>query len=193
MTPIYSRFPHTTTVQASTLIGTLTRIQDRDVSQYILLPWALENLPDTTWRNVWTHDSYTVHKVQKNNWGELGPDPGDNAGMFPIGLWREDRFCIEHWIRVDHLSPDAQIDWAVERVAHCQKQLANIRKQRNKKGQRKGYCHSPHYYKLEINWRESDLSQAQEKLSTLSQTLTIPLSTHLLNVGAQTGQQLVLL
>lgn len=189
MTLIYSHFSATTIAQ----IKALPRPQDRDISQYTLLPWKLEDLPGTTWRNVWTFSSYTVQKIQENNWGKLGPDPEDLAGvLFSIGLWRGDRFCIEHWVRVDHLLPKNQLDWAIERVAHCQKQLTTVKRQKDKKRQSKRYQHSPYHYKLEVSWKRTNLSQAREELSTLSQALAIPLPIHLLNVGAQPRQQLVL-
>ena len=35
-----------------------------------------------------------------------------------LGCWWNDRFCIEHWVRVDHLPPAIQLAWFRTEIAH---------------------------------------------------------------------------
>jgi hypothetical protein len=30
---------------------------------------------------------------------------------YRLGVWVDERFCIEHWVRVDHLPSDSQLAW----------------------------------------------------------------------------------
>lgn len=93
-----------------------TELTSRDL--YPSLPWMMADLPGTIWRNAYTHCAVTIREIRANREGKPGPDPDEwiNA-LFEIGLWWGDRFVIDRWMRVDHLSIEAQMDWYLAEVA----------------------------------------------------------------------------
>ncbi len=95
-----------------------TKHTSRDL--YLPLPWMMADLPGTTWRNAHSLQTTTVEKIRANCRGKLGPDPDEYINsMFSLGLWLgEDRFVIDHWIRIDHLGAVAQMDWHIDAIIH---------------------------------------------------------------------------
>jgi len=170
----------------------------RPQHEYTLLPWSMEEMPGTTWRNVYTANVHTVERIAKNRFNKPGPDPDEYINeMFEPGLWRLDAdetewYCVEHWIRVDHLTPEIQVDWACARVAYRQQELAQQRQTlgRVKRGEEGG---SVSYLKKVIAWHQEYVEQARLELQDLAARLKVPLTTNILNVGIQAGEQMVLL
>ncbi len=106
--------------------------------RYPPLPWLLEELVGTAWRNPYTGSLKWVarlecsHEKQKPrpyfatrlDWRIWGDSPG---------LWWGKIFVIEHWVRVDHWPPAEQMLWFGtelrchrESIAHLEQQLAEI-------------------------------------------------------------------
>lgn len=168
------------------------RIRERNEmreGEYPVLPWTMADLPGTEWRNVHTASLVVIQEIGENSFGKVGPDPG-MASMFSIGLWRGDRFCIEHWVRVDRLSVEEQIAWARKRVKVEKRN--ELRKQDEMKEARAG-ARSPTYAKYALRGAEESLSEAREELRCLCERLGVMLRTHILNVGAVENEQLYLL
>lgn len=154
---------------------------------YSILPWNLEELPGTSWRNAHTADLVTVQRLGKNRWDKIGPDPWADGGMFSIGLWRDGQFCIEHWVRVDHLPAEMQIEWAKERVAICRAEL--LRRQRElTDAKRRGDGIT--YKKHSVEWKAASLEQARQELVTLCEELGVGDTIDILNVGIQSDEQM---
>jgi len=160
------------------------RARKRPQDKYILLPWSMEELPGTTWRNAYTLHAHTIKVLATDRWDRLGPDPDEQTlGMFKVGLWRDDRFCIEHWVRVDHLPARIRQAWAVKRVRYCRKEL---RRAQNEKAS--DACH-----KIKVQWAEDYLAEARQELAELTERLGLTLALDIRNVGATQGDQLALL
>ena len=96
--------------------------------RYTALPWPMESLPGTVWRNLYTASPHTVTEIGLDRVGRLGPDP-NCVLSFSIGCYRSDRFEIDHWVRVDCLPPAVQVAWAVRRVHYCKQELEALLKQ----------------------------------------------------------------
>lgn len=150
-----------------------------------VLPWKMEELPGTTWRNTYTYRATTVQQLEKNREGKLGPDPDEwiNA-MFSLGLWRGDCFCIEHWVRVDHLPAQIQVDWATERVAYCRQELLYTQKHPS---------NSATFHKQNVESKQRDLHRARQQLTSLASKLSVTLTTNPANIGIQPNEQFALL
>ena len=159
-----------------------------------LLPWTMEELPGTTWRNAYTFAAETVKELNTDNFGKTGPDPAETSGiMFSIGLWRGEQFCIEHWVRVDHLPARVQQAWAAARVGYCRQEVRTAQQDyADAKAGTKHYS-SPTYQKRHLQWKEKDLAQARQELAELTQRLGLTLALDIRNVGASAGDQLALL
>lgn len=82
---------------------------------YTPLPWALEDLPGSKWRNVHVGTEMHVLDLCKNRWGE--PDLKYETGKgitdrtLSLVIWltvRElGKVCLlEHWVRVDCFGPE---------------------------------------------------------------------------------------
>jgi len=159
-----------------------------------LLPWSMEELPGTTWRNAYTFAPETVKEIALNRYDKPGPDPDAyiNA-MFSLGLWRGDRFIVEHWVRVDHLDAKIQQAWAIERVRYCRQEVRQAEQDYDDAKHKRNLSSSPTYQKQHLQWKEKDLAQARQELAELTQHLGLTLSFDIRNVGACAGNQLVLL
>lgn len=151
---------------------------------YSILPWSLEELPGTSWRNAHTAKVVSVQRLGENRWGEIGPDPWASGGMFSIGLWRDGQFCIEHWVRVDHLPAEMQIEWAKEHVAHCRtgmlREQKKIDKAKKRGATRKNYS---------VGWSVAALEQARRELIALCEEFGAG-DVDVLNVGIQSDEQM---
>ena len=158
-----------------------------------LLPWTMEELPGTTWRNAYTFAPETVKELNTDNFGKTGPDPAETSGiMFSIGLWRGGQFCIEHWIRVDHLPAKVQQAWAAARVGYCRQEVRQAEQDYDDaKAGTKSYS-SPAYQKRHLAWKQDVLAKARQELAALTERLELTLPLNICNVGARDGEQLVL-
>jgi len=90
---------------------------------YSLLPWTLEDLPGTTWCHVPGGLPMRIDRVGTDEDGRPMPIAAEEIirpGEFlpELGCWWNDRFCIEYWVRVDHLPPAVQFEWIRTEIAH---------------------------------------------------------------------------
>ena len=154
----------------------------------------MEELPGTTWRNAYTFAPETVKELNTDNFGKTGPDPAETSGiMFSLGLWRSGQFCIEHWIRVDHLPAKVQQAWAAARVGYCRQEVRAAQQAYDDAKHGKKHYSSPTYRKRTLEWKEKHLAEARQELAELTQRLGLTLALDIRNVGAGAGDQLALL
>jgi hypothetical protein len=164
---------------------------------YSILPWTMEELPGTQWRNAHTYKLTTIQEITTNRHGQRGPDPDPWINtMFSIGLWRpvrdretEEVFCVEHWIRVDNLPPQEQIEWAKERVTWARQELLQAQEALKKAKQEGRRIRAR---QLSVQWDRKYLDEARRDLISLSERFGLMLSTNILNVGVQPGEQLAM-
>jgi len=88
----------------------------QDRKTYPALPWAVADTMGTAWRN--THTASLVTVVRLGVEYSIDADKGRQAPLHDfhgrdasIALWDDDRWCVEHYVRVDHLAPAAQLAW----------------------------------------------------------------------------------
>src|SRR5229473_4733218 len=116
-TPVYSPHPFETSDPEQVIEAAQSQKMDLEASiAYPLLPWTLEDLPGTTWRHLPSGLPMRVDRIGIDEDGRPMPVPADEIvgpGEYlpDLGSWRNDRFCIEHWVRVDHLPPAIQLAW----------------------------------------------------------------------------------
>lgn len=140
-----------------------TKFTSRDL--YPPLPWVMADLPGTTWRNVYVRRATTIKGIRANRCGELGPDPDEciNA-MFEIGLWWGDRFVIDHWVRVDHLNIEAQMDWHLAEVArNISEHHRAVQALQKKRKERRGRYSC---YGANLRIRQADVERAETRRET---------------------------
>jgi hypothetical protein len=105
---------------------------------YPTLPWPLEELVGTAWRNLYTGSLKWVARLGRSR-PQQKPRPyfatrldwriwGDSPG-----LWWGKVFVIEDWVRIDHWPPAEQMPWFGtelrfyrESIAHLEGQLVHI-------------------------------------------------------------------
>lgn len=104
-----------------------------------LLPWTMDQLSGTTWANIWTCHIETIGGVMADRWGQAVPTwerpeypfsktPGHrHSPTFCIGHWYSGFYSIEHWIRLDVLTPAEQLVWYAGRVARLRDDIAQHR------------------------------------------------------------------
>lgn len=119
MTHIFSVYPATHDSVASFLdMVRESRSAQVAYEDYPALPWPLEELAGTQWRNVTTATLRRVEGLLPNRWGQpVAFDPAMVSDWDGIGFWWGDkRYCISNYVRVDHLAPEIQLDWYLQRV-----------------------------------------------------------------------------
>jgi hypothetical protein len=127
-----------TSPEAARQVGFATASAGR--KRYPPLPWQMEDLVGTIWRNLYTGAPGTaicLEEVSCSGRPRLRPVMAvpacRGAWIEDLGLWWGPDYLIEHWIRVDHWPPSDQLPWfGVElrdyrwSIAHLEQQIAYI-------------------------------------------------------------------
>ncbi len=140
-TPLYSPLSGDPSLSYEELYASyeMTSVQAREC--YPALPWCMEELVGTTWRNIHTGEAQTVHHLGINRFGKpvlcaapANPPVPFGQNLEVIGFWSGDRYLVEDWVRVDHISEEAQLCWfGVEQawlsrqVTFCEGKIAEYR------------------------------------------------------------------
>ena len=116
-TPLYSPLP-TEPVDALAALAAYRENQDRD--RFPALPWAMEELAGSLWRNLHTGTLSRVGEVVVVEDGGLSPRFDSELAWthHGPGYWWGGRYVIEHWIRVDHWPVAMQLAWFGVELAH---------------------------------------------------------------------------
>jgi hypothetical protein len=100
------------------------------------LPWDMQSLRSTTWRNIHTGGAVTVNDlVIADGWGhphlaqarertcvnERYPSP------IGLGLWTDGRYVVEHWVPTISWAPTDEIHWHAKEVAYILDQLVSAK------------------------------------------------------------------
>jgi hypothetical protein len=117
-TPVLSPLPTTPVAPDTAKQAGLAVFRGSDRLAYPPLPWTLEELVGSTWRNLSTGAPGTVIRLQ-DALTCRGPRPqaimailyGRQAWIDSLGFWWGPSFVIEHWVRVDHWPPADQLPW----------------------------------------------------------------------------------
>lgn len=101
---------------------------------YPVLPWALEDMAGTSWRNIWTAGRFVCEMI-----GLPAPDhrPLERPKMLAryawtdvivdyVGFWQDGHYVIDYWAREDHLLPQVRLGWYSVRLAHHRRQQARL-------------------------------------------------------------------
>jgi hypothetical protein len=117
MTPIYAAYP-------ADNVDPYLPIKKpwRQEIDYILLPWPLEVLPGTTWCNINTGERIQISRIGTDRWGNPEPISERNEYRF-LGVWRKDRFCIDNWVRIDHLLSSSQLAWFCYQIDYLRREI----------------------------------------------------------------------
>jgi len=121
--PLYARYtsgdPETLKAAVEQNYQDIRHTRELPRNEYPILPWTMDQLPSTSWRNVHTFSLETIQEIREDRYGKPGPDPDPSINaIFSIGLWSNDRFVIVHWVRVDHLPPITQMQWYLAAISH---------------------------------------------------------------------------
>ena len=124
MTTVYCPFPVGCTLeQAAAIPGPTSRtLNMRD--DYPALPWTMEELVGSDWRNVYTGGRERVLRIGHDRWKRpcLVTDFHDyepeQEVVLSLGLWwTDERYVIENEIRVDTLPPETEMEYALRQLA----------------------------------------------------------------------------
>ena len=137
--------------------------------EYPILPWTMDQLPGTAWRNLHTFSLETIQEIRENKWGKPGPDPDPWINsMFSIGLWCNNRFVIGHYVRVDHLPATIQMEWHIAAVI---RQGTEAARAQDALQQRKST-----YTKRHVRYTLDQLSQANQHAREFATLHHLPIS-----------------
>jgi hypothetical protein len=135
-TPVLSPLPATPVAPAIARQAGLACCSGRDRLSYPPLPWPLEDLVGTSWRNLFTGAPGTVIRLQDVPIARrMRPQPimavlyGQRAWADSLGLWWGPSFVIEHWVRVDHWPPPDQLSWFGVELGHYRGDIAHLEHQ----------------------------------------------------------------
>jgi hypothetical protein len=176
-TKVYSRLPHTLENP-----GEAYELAQREHSLELQpLPWAMEELVWSEWRHPLSPTLIHIYRIGANYEGlpTLYYKKESLVGWFEdkqLGVWFEDQYRIQSVVRVDHLSPQGQLNWC----------LWEIKRRRERLGMYGS--HQSHY---EDEQEKIALAIAQAQQLAAYHDLQLPLD--LLNAGIQPGQQMALL
>lgn len=126
---------------------------------YPALPWPMEDLVGTTWRNIHCGTLAKVVALQRDRWDNLVlPIQWEHCWgsvMWWLGLWTDDRqggrYVIEHWVRVDQLPVEDQLPWFGFHLDWLQAQISEDI-------QRLAEC-TPSGDRINRQWRIEDLAR----------------------------------
>lgn len=138
--PVYSPLPawHTEAAAASDYSQ---RVQLDGPALYVgrdaypPLPWTFSELVPSAWRNSYTGGLFQVGELRYVS--EHHPYPslveaGGQRWPASIGLWWNQRFVIEHWLRVDHLPVAVQLQWFALELGYHRRRLAEVQISRHR-------------------------------------------------------------
>lgn len=171
--PLYGRYtssdPATLKAAVKQNHRDLRRGRELPRDEYSLLPWTMDELPGTAWRNVHTFSLEIIKEIRENKWGKPGPDPDPWINsMFSIGLWANDRFVIGHYVRVDHLPATIQMQWHIAAIARQGREVAQardaLRQQKNR------------YRKRHVQYTLDQLTQASQHATEFATLHHLPIS-----------------
>ena len=147
---------------------------DREEQHVLRLPWPMEKLAGSRWRNIHTGTLVHVTGLAPQRRASQGPTlkyrhvaPLAQAGdvnlstlLDELGLWWNGRYLVEHWTRIDLLPPKEQWAWFEAEARHIQVgaeiALAGMRE----------YAAHPEYSCAAINYRlkEHDLAYRRAEM-----------------------------
>ena len=139
---------------------------DRD--NYLALPWAMQDLVGTIWRNVHAGSLKMINALQMDQWGQpqLPTVSEYSTGYltWTLGLWLYDRYIVDDCMRVDHLSLEEQLVWFGFRVGHLREIVAWQRRQSND---------SPRITQWPTRVKEKDLPFEEQELFYAEQQMQV--------------------
>ncbi|HEU5382792.1 MAG TPA: methyltransferase, partial [Ktedonobacteraceae bacterium] len=129
-TPLYSPLPCNPSLSFERLSASYEENSPQSRECYPTLPWSMEDLVGSTWRNIYTGEIQTVHHLGMNRFGKpvlctapANPPVPFGQNLEIIGFWSGDCYLIEHWVRVDHTSEEAQLCWFGVELAWVSRQV----------------------------------------------------------------------
>ena len=153
---------------------------DREEQHMLRLPWATEKLAGSRWRNIHTGTLVHVTGLVPRRRAPEGPtlkycqvatfvqaqDVSLRTLLDELGLWWNGRYLVEHWTRIDLLTPREHWAWFEAEARHIQAgaeiTLAGMRE----------YAAHPEYSCAAINYRlkEHDLAYRRAEMEAARQT-----------------------
>jgi hypothetical protein len=132
----------------------------------------MNQLVGTSWRNIHCGSLVRVEPVEHDTWNHpvlpILSEHSCGELMWVLGLWAEERYVVEDWVRVDLLSQQEQVRWGEFRLAYI---MAHIRLDE----QRLIEC-AHEGDRVNTKWREGDLARdllekayAERQLHALAQ------------------------
>ncbi len=185
MTAVHSPFPAGCALDDARAIEKAKPIMSDTLhlrDSYPALPWSMEELVGSEWRNLYTGSRSTIIRVGTDRWersvlvedDRVLPVPPDGEVVLSLGLWWKtadgrEMYVVENEIRVDVLPPDLQFVYALRDVEHL---MANI----PQKGEKR--------------WQLDDLAFVRAYAQSLAQKFGLLLPEGMSNIG-RSGQLLL--
>ena len=182
---VHSPFPAGCTLEDARAIAKAKPVMSGTLhlrDSYPALPWSMEELVGSEWRNLYTSSLSRIVRVGKDRWGQsvlveddrILPVPPDGEVVLSLGLWwktadQREIYVVENEIRVDVLPPDSQMAYALRDVEHL---MANIPQRGASR------------------WQLDDLEFVRAYAQSLAQKFGLPLPEGMSNIG-RTGQLLL--
>jgi hypothetical protein len=138
-TPLYSPLPCDASLSYEQFYAICEGQESLSRECYPTLPWSMETLIGTIWRNIHSGEAQTVHHIGINQFGRpvlcsAPAEPLRGQDQEIIGFWSGDRYIVEQWVRIDQQSEEAQLRWfGVElawlrgKIVFCEDKIAEYR------------------------------------------------------------------
>jgi len=101
-------------------VGTNARLK------YPCSPWTMQELVGSQWRARYTGDLAIIRGMGVDRSGHpqlyYGDKPHWDDWGRTLGLWSwpgERRYVVDSYVRVDHLTPEQQLEWMLVEIAEC--------------------------------------------------------------------------
>lgn len=122
MTVVYSLFPAGCTLEQAKGIRTPTSRTLNKRDKYPALPWSMEELVGSDWRNIYICKRERALRIGYDHWKRpclvsSDHDPGQREVVLSLGLWWNERYVLEHEVRVDTLPPEIEMQYALDELA----------------------------------------------------------------------------
>lgn len=153
---------------------------------YPALPWAMEQLVGTTWRNIHCGDLTQVMAIQQDRWNNpvlayksehSWGEPRWQLGLFWPDEFDGGRYVVEDWVRVDLLPAEDQLRWFEFHLGRINAQIAlDV--------QRLAEC-APGGDRVKRQWRIEDLARDRREAAAAEKLLRSFASSAGLQISAE--------
>jgi hypothetical protein len=173
---------------------TLSDVYSRE--KYRVLPWKFEDMASTIWCHVSMGHFVKVAAVGIDTYGQPALFVEQHGPFSPekIGTYRQGKYEMDLYVRIDHLAREQQWAWHNVRVAYCFKRVAETDRRLRELQERKASRSEIKEAKAEVErWRQERVN-AETRVRAIGNTINFEKSDQIVvnRFGIQKPQELII-